>query len=326
MAHGFKPLGAGGEYAAARGAAGGGAAADRHAQALGALSVDGCLWPRAVCLRPRGGFRALHPAAHGHFPDGAQKGEAVGFGGVRCHFRGGFRAVLRDHGDQRLRAGNDDARQDDHAALRKIPARQRYFARFAEPVSEHGAEAQGFPAHRHRLLSGGGVQRHCVGRYDVSIRHPGGAVRLVQALPRPQAAGAPGERGTAARRWNVDSGLDVRRHHQHNDGRRGGQPQQHSLLSVDSLRGVCALADGQAAAHGAGRDGRDDRNRFCGRVRRVFHRRGLSDGDGQYVPLRRAGGVARSMGLGLRPILFDHNVAQRRRKGHDGAGDVCAPD
>ena len=127
-------------------------------------------------------------------------------------------------------------------------------------------------------------------------------------------------------RWNVDSGLDVRRHHQHNDGRRGGQPQQHSLLSVDSLRGVCALADGQAAAHGAGRDGRDDRNRFCRRVRRVFYRRGLSDGDGQYVPLRRAGSVARSMGLGLRPILFDHNVAQRRRKGHDGAGDVCAPD
>ena len=54
---------------------------------------------------------------YGHFPDGAQKGEAAGFGGVRCHFRGGFRAVLRDHGDQRLRAGNDDARQDDHAAL-----------------------------------------------------------------------------------------------------------------------------------------------------------------------------------------------------------------
>ena len=77
-----------------------------------------------------------------------------------------------------------------------------------------------------------------------------------------------------------------------------------------SLRGVCVLADGQAAAHGAGRDGRDDRNRFCRRVRRVFYRRGLSDGDGQYVPLRRAGGVARSMGLELRPILFDHNVAQ----------------
>ena len=117
VAHGFEPLGAGGEYAAARGAAGGGAAADRHAQAMGALSVDGRLWPRAVCLRPCGGFRALHPAAHGHFPDGAQKGEAAGFGGVRRHFRGGFRAVLCDHGDQRLRAGNDDAWQDDHAAL-----------------------------------------------------------------------------------------------------------------------------------------------------------------------------------------------------------------
>ena len=102
-----------------------------------------------------------------------------------------------------------------------------------------------------------------------------------------------------------------------------GQPEQYSLLSADSLRGVCALADGQAAQNRAGGHGRHGCNRFCGHVRHLFRRCGLSICDGQLFPERIAGSAGRNVGLGLRSILSDDDGSQRRTKGDDGAGHVC---
>ncbi len=258
------------------------------------------------------------------FPDGAQKGEAVGFGGVRRHFAavsGPYYATMVINafeletvtlGRMTMPRFEKSQRVNDISlgSLNPYLSMAQRLKDFLPTAIDY------YPAEGYSGIAWAGTMYPFV----IPRRCTAGTGSAATA----GGAGAPGSEEPPRRR-NADFDLDVRRHHQHQRWSARWSTQQHSVLSVDSLRGVCALADGQAATHGAGRDGRDDRNRFCRRVRRVFYRRGLSDGG----PIRSSTARRRRCakhGIGTVTDILTTMSRNDGEKGHDGAGDVCASD